>query len=285
MSDSARPVPLRSTLFEAPDSMCRGALARADGRHEIAPARQYHVRHGFFTRHGGVSLGLYASLNVGLGSQDDPARVRENRARVAQWFACAPQHVLTLHQVHSADVVTVSAPFDLQDRPKADALVSATPGLVLAVLAADCGPVLLADRQAGIVGAAHAGWRGALDGVLENTITAMCALGASRQRILAALGPSISVDNYELGPDFIARVKRSGSGNARFFRASPRPGHAMFDLPAFILSRLEKAGVQAEWLGQCTYADSERFFSYRRSTHRGEPDYGRQMSAIAIMES
>lgn len=239
------------------------------------------VRHGFFTRQGGVSEGIYEGLNVGLGSSDTPARVVANRARVADWFATPLERLATVHQVHSPDVVTIGPNYD-GDRPQADALVTATPGLVLGVLAADCGPVLFADAENGVVGAAHAGWKGALYGVLENTIEAMIALGARRQSITAVLGPSISGQNYEVGPEFVARFIAVDPAYDRFFRPSAKDGHAMFDLPALTVSRLQAAGVEAGATGHCTYADEARFYSYRRTTHRQEPDYGRQISAIML---
>lgn len=239
------------------------------------------VEHGFFTREGGVSDGLYHGLNVGLGSRDTPARVVENRSRVAHWFGQPIDRLATVHQIHSPDVVVVGDDY-AGDRPQADAMVSATPGIVLGVLAADCGPVLFADADNGVVGAAHAGWKGALYGVLENTIDAMVSLGARRSAITAVLGPSISGDSYEVGPEFVARFQDVDPAYARFFRPSEKPGHAMFDLQGLTVSRLEAAGVRAGQTGHCTYVDEERFYSYRRSTHRKEPDYGRQISAIML---
>ncbi|MCF3640735.1 peptidoglycan editing factor PgeF [Rhizobium sp. TRM95111] len=240
------------------------------------------IRHGYFSRAGGVSQGLYAGLNVGLGSADDRARVLENRARVARWFGAAPEALATVHQVHSPDVFTLSGAYD-GTRPAADALVTATPGIVLGVLSADCGPVLFVDPEAGVIGAAHAGWKGALGGVLENAIEAMEALGAARSRIRACLGPSISGRHYEVGSEFVARFVGTNPDHAGFFRPSPREGHAMFDLPGLSIARLTAAGVEAENLDICTYAD-ESYFSYRRTTHRAEPDYGRQISAIMIRD-
>lgn len=241
------------------------------------------IRHGFFTRIGGVSRGIYRGLNVGVGSKDDPDHVRENRARVARWFGADADRLTTPHQVHSADALVVDAPFG-NPRPRADAVVTATPGLVIGVLTADCGPVLFADPDAGVVGAAHAGWGGALRGILESTIEAMLTLGARRENIRACLGPSISGKNYEVGPEFVERFVAADPANERWFSPSEREGHSMFDLPAYTLARLEAAGVSAEATGLCTYADEDRFFSYRRTTHRGEPDYGRQIAAIAITE-
>lgn len=241
------------------------------------------VRHGFFTREGGVSEGVYQGLNVGLGSSDDRGRVLENRRRAAAWFRLPLERLATVHQVHSPDVVVVDAVHD-GDRPQADALVTATPGIALGVLAADCGPVLFVDADRRVIGAAHAGWKGALTGVLENTIDAMVSLGARREAIVACLGPSISAENYEVGPEFIERFVAADREYGRFFAPSGRSGHALFDLQGLTLARLAKAGVCAHSLGLCTYADPDRFYSYRRTTHRHEPDYGRQLSAIAILE-
>ena len=239
------------------------------------------AQHGFFTRAGGVSDGIYRGLNVGLGSKDERGNVNENRARVARWFSAAPQQLATVHQVHSPDVVVVDESYD-GARPEADAMVSATPGVVLGVLAADCGPILFCDPHARVVGAAHAGWKGALYGVLENTIAAMEKLGARRENILASLGPSISNRNYEVGPEFVERFLSVDKAYTRYFSTSGKAGHAMFDLPGLTTQRLTDAGVTAENLDICTYPDEDRFFSYRRTTHRQEPDYGRQISAIMI---
>jgi YfiH family protein len=249
----------------------------------LAASGENRVRHGFFTRQGGVSEGLYQGLNVGLGSHDEPEKVQENRRRVTQWFGLSADRLATVHQVHSPDVVVVDDNYD-GNRPQADAMVTATPGFVLGVLSADCGPILFADAKAGVVGAAHAGWKGALFGVLENTIEAMVKLGASRERIAASLGPSISQDNYEVGPEYVARFTDIDPAYADYFAATERQGHALFDLKQFTIDRLTKAGVKAENLGLCTYPDEHRFYSYRRTTHRAEPDYGRQISAIAILE-
>ena len=241
------------------------------------------IRHGFFTRSGGVSDGIYRGLNVGLGSNDEPQNVEENRRRVSAWFGQPLDQMATAHQVHSPDVVTVGADYD-GSRPKADAQVTATPGIVLGVLTADCGPILFADPENRVIGAAHAGWKGALTGVLENTIEAMIALGACRQSIHATLGPSISGANYEVGPEFVDRFANEDPAFTAFFTPSAKLGHAMFDLPGLTLMRLAKAGIEVDTLGLCTYADPDAFYSYRRTTHAGEPDYGRQISAIAILE-
>lgn len=261
MNDQALPRPIESPL-----------LAERAGKA---------ARHGFFTRAGGVSEGIYRGLNVGLGSHDARENVLENRARVARWFSVAPDRLATVHQVHSPDVVVVDARYD-GSRPAADAMVSNTPGVVLGVLAADCGPILFCDPEARVVGAAHAGWKGALYGVLENTVSAMEGLGARRENILACLGPSIGRANYEVGPEFVERFLGVNGAYERYFTPSQKPDHAMFDLPGLTTQRLADAGVTAENLDICTYPDEERFFSYRRTTHRGEPDYGRQISAIML---
>ena len=234
------------------------------------------VTHGFFTTEGGVSTGLYDSLNAGLGSSDAPDAVAENRNRVSAHLD-AP--LLTQYQIHSANVVTVT---DAGTGPRdADAMVTATPCIALGVLTADCTPVLFADAEAGVVGAAHAGWKGAVGGVLEATVTAMQALGARPDRTVAALGPTISQRAYEVGPEFVERFVDEDPDWARFF-AGGREDRAMFDLPGFCLARLRALGLTAEWTGHCTYADPRRFFSYRRSCHRDEPDYGRLVSAIRL---
>jgi polyphenol oxidase len=241
------------------------------------------VRHAFFTRHGGVSSGPYASLNGGLGSGDSAENVAANRARMAAALEVEAAALLTAYQMHSADVVVATASWPPAARPRADAIVTRTPGLAIAVTTADCGPVLLADPAAGVIGAAHAGWRGALAGIVEATIAAMLRLGADTGRIRAALGPMIRQENYEVGPDLIARFAAEDSASGRFFVAAQRDGHALFDLPGYIGARLARAGVrQIEDLGLCTYADPARFFSFRRSTHRAEADYGRHVNAIAL---
>ena len=244
-------------------------------------ARLVHLRHAFFTRQGGASRGVYASLNGGMGSNDERASVVENRARMTKALGVAADAMVTVHQVHSPDAVHVAAPHP-GAAPKADAMATATPGLAIAVATADCGPVLFADRERRIVGAAHAGWKGALTGVLDNTIAAMERLGARRSSIIAVLGPTIGPNSYEVGPEFIARFREEAPANERFFSPSTKPGHFHFDLPAYILARLARAEVEAVDLGLDTYADAERFYSYRRSVHRGEPDYGRLIAAIAL---
>jgi YfiH family protein len=249
----------------------------------LAKAETHGIRHGFFTRVGGVSEGIYQGLNIGVGSNDDPQRVRENRRRVAEWMGVAPDSLLSVYQVHSPDVIVATGPFSGR-RPQADAIVTDRPGLALGASSADCGPVLFADAEARVIGAAHAGWKGALAGVLENTIDAMEKLGAVRGRIVAALGPSIGPDNYEVGAEFIARFAEADRENEKYFRPSRNPGHSMFDLNRYTLDRLRNAGVFAEGLDRCTYAEDDLFYSYRRTTHRREADYGRQISAIVLEE-
>lgn len=241
------------------------------------------IRHGFFTREGGVSAGLYASLNGGVGSQDKREHVAENRARMAAALGCSPGNFLTAHQVHSPDVVVATAPWSPGDRPRADGIVTRVPSLAIGISTADCGPVLFADVDARVIGAAHAGWRGALNGVLEATITAMESLGAKRKHIVAALGPMIRQQNYEVGDDLIARFANVDPGSKQFFAPAARPGHAMFDLSGYIVARLRHTGVACDDLGVCTYSDDARFYSFRRSTHRGEADYGRHINSIMLV--
>jgi YfiH family protein len=241
------------------------------------------VRHGFFTREGGVSGGLYKSLNGGLGSRDDTAQVAENRARMAATLGVEAHCLLTAYQTHSPDVVVVETPWPAEARPRADAIVTRVPGLGIGVTTADCGPILFVDPEAHVIGAAHAGWRGALGGVVEATVASMEQLGANRSHIHAAVGPMIRQHNYEVGPDLISRFTAQDSASERFFVAAPRNGHALFDLAGYIGTRLTRAGIQQiEDLGLCTYADPGRFFSFRRSTHRAEADYGRHVNAIAL---
>ncbi len=243
------------------------------------------ITHGFFSRLGGVSEGIYASLNCGFGSDDSTEHVIENRARVAAELGVTPQSLLTVYQIHSPNVVTVTSPWNRDDAPEADAMVTNTPGIALGILAADCGPVLFADAEAGVIGASHAGWKGAFGGVLGHTLDEMERLGAKRNRISAAIGPCISQQNYEVGPEFKERFIEQDPLWRRFFVESPMSessDRSYFDLPGFIAARLADSGVeQVERLNVCTYAD-ETFFSYRRTTHRGEADYGRNISAIAL---
>lgn len=247
-------------------------------------AKLARVRHAFFTRAGGVSQGVYASLNGGVGSDDAPTKVGENRVRMAAALGVALDHLLTPYQIHSPDVVVVDEPWPGSARPRADAIVTRVAGLAIGVSTADCGPLLLADAEAGVVGAVHAGWRGALNGVIEAAVDAMERQGAKRARITAALGPTIRQANYEVGPEFVERFLAADCTNARFFKPSPRPGHAMFDLPGYIAARVQRAGiVNFEDLGMCTYAEPARFFSYRRATRLSEPDYGRHINAITLI--
>ena len=239
------------------------------------------VQHGFFTRHGGASSGIFHGLNCGVGSSDQSEIVEMNRARVANAMGVPVARLITVHQTHSDRAVAVT---DSQPTPKpqADALVTATPGTAIAILTADCQPVLFADSKAGVIGAAHAGWRGAVDGILDSTLTQMEALGAQRENIHAVIGPAISQRAYEVGDEFFERFYDEDPENTQFF-ASGAEGKYMFDLPAYGLFRLRAAGVgQAEWIRHCTYSDEDRFFSYRRATHRGEADYGRLISAIRL---
>ncbi|WP_180900933.1 peptidoglycan editing factor PgeF [Martelella soudanensis] len=240
------------------------------------------IRHGFFTRRGGVSTGLYDSLNCGIGSDDRPEAVAENRARVAGWFDADADQLVTLYQCHSADAIAVSGP-QVGERPHADGMASATPGIVLGVLTADCGPLLFADPENEIIAAAHAGWRGAFGGIIEATIEKMVALGARRRAIIAALGPTIGPENYEVGPEFVERFTSAAPALRALFRPSPSDGHAWFDLPGFIGLRLDRAGIEHDIIRHCTYQDEKGFYSYRRGTHQGEKDYGRQISAISIL--
>jgi purine-nucleoside/S-methyl-5'-thioadenosine phosphorylase / adenosine deaminase len=241
------------------------------------------IRHGFFTRSGGVSQGVYTSLNGGTGSNDAPDKVAENRARMAAALDVTPDRLLTPYQIHSPAVAVAERPWTHADRPRADAIVTQAPSLAIGVSTADCGPLLFADEQAGVIGAAHAGWRGAFTGVIEATVATMEQLGADRARIAAALGPTIRQPNYEVGPEFVERFMAADAANARYFVASQRPRHAMFDLAGYIAARVQRAGiVKFEDLGLCTFAEPDRFFSYRRTTLRGEPDYGRHINAIAL---
>lgn len=241
------------------------------------------IRHAFFTRAGGVSSGIYAGLNGGLGSQDEPQMVHENRRRMAAALDVVPEKLLTLHQIHSPDVIVATEPWPNTARPKGDAMVTKIPGFALGVTAADCGPVLMVDPKARVIGAAHAGWKGALGGVVEATIDAMEGQGASRDNIIVGLGPMLRQRNYEVGMEFVTRFEEADADNARFFSSASRNGHAMFDLPGYIHARLSAAGVlMVDDIDLCTYADEDSFFSYRRATHRKEPDYGRHVHAIVL---
>jgi len=241
------------------------------------------IRHAFFTRQGGVSAGFYASLNGGIGSRDDAVHVAENRWRMATALGVEPRHLLTAYQIHSPRVVIAEAAWTTDARPRADGIVTRTQGLAIGISTADCGPVLLADPQARVVGAAHAGWRGALTGVVEATVAAMEQLGAARARIRAALGPMIRQNNYEVGADLIDRFAVEDADSEEFFAPAARPGHALFDLGGYVAARVRRAGVvQIEDIGLCTYADPSQFYSYRRATHNAEADYGRHINAIAL---
>ncbi|MGC1503169.1 MAG: peptidoglycan editing factor PgeF [Sulfitobacter sp.] len=238
------------------------------------------TRHGFFTRRGGASSGVFEGLNCGQGSTDQTEIVHINRARVADAMGVAADHLVGVHQVHSATVFEVTGPFS--EKPKADAMVTRTPGIALSVLTADCQPVLFADADAGVIGAAHAGWRGALDGVLDATVEAMERLGADRKNITAVIGPCISQRAYEVGPEFFEDFLAQDTSFDRFF-AQGDGDRMLFDLPGFGLNRLRSAGVGvADWTRHCTYADALRFYSYRRTTHAKEADYGRLIAAITL---
>ncbi len=254
--------------------------------HVLAPFHTHefldhaHVAHGFFGREGGVSEGLYHGLNCGPGSRDDEQAIEENRARIAVALGMLPERLCTLYQVHSPNVVTVHEPFR-RVGPQADALVTKVPRIVLGVLTADCAPVLFVDSKAGVIGAAHAGWKGAVGGVVENTLAAMEALGATRDDIAAVIGPCIAQKSYEVGAEFVARF--ASDDQQQFFIPAEREGHYMFDLPAYVAHTAWRAGLQRiAMLAMDTCSDPGHFFSYRRSTLQGEPDYGRQLSAIAL---
>lgn len=239
------------------------------------------IRHGFFTREGGVSEGLYASLNCGFGSGDQPARVAENRARIAGRLAVRTEHLVTVYQIHSPDVVVAERPWRPEEAPQADAMVTDRPGLALGILTADCVPVLFADPAAGVVGAAHAGWKGARDGVVAGTVAAMVKLGAKPERMVAAVGPCIAQSSYEVGPEFPGQFE---AGDADFFTPSTtRPGHFLFDIGGLVERRLTDQGIGVvQRCAHDTAAEEERFFSYRRATLRGEPVYGRGLSVIVL---
>lgn len=241
------------------------------------------VAHGFFGRKGGVSGGIYASLNCGYGSGDDSASVCENRTRVAAWLGTSEEKLITLYQIHSADALHVTAPWTRAAPPKADAMATTLRGVALGALAADCAPILLSDARAGVIGCAHSGWKGAIGGVLESAVELMERLGASRARIQAAVGPCISQASYEVGPEFEVRFVEHDPANKRFFVPSSRAGHWQFDLPGYVTQRLRAARLGAvEALNVCTYEHNDAYFSYRRTTHRGETDYGRNVSAIML---
>jgi YfiH family protein len=250
---------------------CASTLESCDG-----------IRHGFFTRQGGVSKGMYGSLNCGFGSRDDAESVRQNRALVAETLGVPPERLLTLYQIHSATAVIVDKPWN-GEAAEADALVTRTPGLAIGALTADCAPILLCDPQARVIAAAHAGWRGALSGIAETTIATMEELGAKRERVVAVIGPSISQRAYEVGADYVDRFLAEEPASEAFFMTDESSGEPHFDLSGYVAERLSRAGVgSVSDLGLCTYCDETRLFSYRRSQHHGEEDYGRQISAIVL---
>jgi hypothetical protein len=243
------------------------------------------IRHGFFTRQGGVSAGIYASLNCGYGSNDAPANVTENRRRALALIGLPPEALATTYQIHSADVVEVTKPWPLEARPRVDAMVTTRPGVALGIATADCVPVLLADAEAGVIGAAHAGWRGAVTGVVEAVVHSMVERGAEPGRMRAVVGPCIAQASYEVGPEFPQPFLQQDPENRRFFVPSKRAGHFMFDLPGYVVSRLRRLGIGgAVSVGRDTCAEADLFFSYRRTTLAGEKDYGRGLSVIALME-
>jgi len=250
---------------------CASTLESCDG-----------IRHGFFTRQGGVSKGVYGSLNCGLGSRDDAENVRQNRALVAETLGVPPEHLLTLYQIHSATAVIVDKAWN-GTASEADALVTRTPGLAIGALTADCAPVLFCDPEARVIAAAHAGWRGALRGIVEATVASMERLGAKPERMVAVIGPTISQRAYEVGTDYVERFLAEEPASSPFFMTDDGSGEPHFDLAGYVAERLARAGVgTVSDLGLCTYCDETRLFSYRRSQHHGEEDYGRQISAIVL---
>jgi hypothetical protein len=243
------------------------------------------IRHGFFTRQGGVSTGIYASLNCGYGSNDEPANVTENRRRALALIGLPPEALATTYQIHSADVVEVTKPWPLEARPRVDAMVTTRPGVALGIATADCVPVLLADAEAGVIGAAHAGWRGAVTGVVEAVVRCMVERGAEPGRVRAVVGPCIAQASYEVGPEFPQPFLQQDPENRRFFVPSKRAGRFMFDLPGYVVSRLRRLGIgEAASVARDTCAEADMFFSYRRTTLAGEKDYGRGLSVIALAE-
>ncbi|MFD0986683.1 peptidoglycan editing factor PgeF [Methyloligella solikamskensis] len=240
------------------------------------------LSHGFFTRQGGVSEGIYESLNCGVGSKDDPGKANHNRALVAEVLGVAPDKLITPYQIHSATAVVAEAPWK-DEPPQADAIVTATPGLAVGILTADCAPVLFADPEAKVVAAAHAGWRGAVSGIVESTVEAMRSLGAKPENIVAAIGPAISLSVYEVGQDFKDQVLKDDPDAAPYFETDESTGEPHFDLSGYVAERCARAGLEnITEIGLCTYCDEARFFSYRRSQHWGEDDYGRQIAAIVL---
>jgi|TARA_R110002096_G_scaffold93068_4_gene210013 hypothetical protein len=244
------------------------------------------ITHGFFTREGGISSGIYEGRNCGLGSDDLRSKVIENRGRTADDLGVPRDHLLTVYQVHSPNVIVADKPWAADAAPEGDALVTATRGLALGILTADCTPILFADPEAGVIGAAHAGWKGAIGGVLEATIDAMTSLGAKRAQISCSVGPTISQANYEVGPEFQKQFVAEAPDNNIYFIPSARENHFQFDLSRFVADRLDRLGINSiDNINLCTYADATRFFSYRRTTHAGESDYGRQISSIALRDA
>ena len=242
------------------------------------------IKHGFFTRKGGVSNGIYRSLNTGIGSSDKRENVIENRKRICDVLKVKESNLLTVNQTHSIEIVEALSCWPICSAPRADGLVTNQPGIALAVCTADCGPVLLADKSTGIIGAAHAGWRGAFNGILENVINKMESMGAKRTQITAILGPTISGDAYEVGPEFVEQFKIQAFANESFFKPSAKPNHSMFDLPNYIVSRLNSTGIgTVSKINECTYKYPGKYFSYRKMLHNGESDYGRLMSVITIL--
>ena len=242
------------------------------------------IMHGFFTRNGGVSDGIYRSLNTGIGSSDKRANVIENRKRICDILKVKESNLLTVNQTHSTEIVEALSCWPITSAPRADGLVTNQPGIALAVCTADCGPVLLADKSTGIIGAAHAGWRGAFNGILENVINKMELLGAKKSQITAILGPTISGDAYEVGPEFVEQFTIQALANKTFFKPSTKPNHSMFDLPNYIVSRLKSTGIgTVSKINECTYKHPGKYFSYRKMLHNGENDYGRLMSVITIL--
>ena len=241
------------------------------------------IRHGFFTRQGGISEGIYATLNCGYGSDDDAKDISNNRAHVATALGLNPEDLITAYQVHSADIVMVDKPWDAKSAPKVDGMVTNKSGIALGILTADCAPILFGDEQAGIIGAAHAGWRGALGGVAQAVISAMSELGASPSTITAAIGPAISATAYEVGPELREAFLEQSQDNDIYFTPSERPDHFMFNLPGYLEDILNQAGLKSvEVIDACTYKSEQKFFSYRRTTHQKQADYGRQISAITL---
>jgi len=241
------------------------------------------IRHGFFGRQGGVSQGIFASLNCGYGSGDDVALVRENRTRVGRHLGVEHDRVLSVYQIHSPEAVIVKECWAREAQPKADAMATAEPGIALSILTADCAPILFADAQAKVIGAAHAGWKGALTGVADNAIAAMETLGARRARIVATVGPCITQPSYEVGDEFRVRFLEADAVNAKYFAPGRRAGHWQFDLPGYVAARLARLGLEAvNVIDRCTYANEADYFSFRRTTHRAESDYGRNLSAIVL---